>query len=277
MPTLGPILDHVGPFLLVLFRLIGLFIFAPMIGGSLVPVRVRTLLAVVFTLSMYPTLPADQQQPVAIDLFSLAPAAFGEVLIGLGIGLLAALPMYAVQLGGLVGGQQLGLGLAGIYNPALETESDVLGQLLLYVALSVFAAVGGLDLMFACLSRTFSHIPVGGAFAAPQVLGVGAAAGVGLGDVLLGMVSAGFDVALRVSTPVLCIILLETLAAAFLMKTIPQVNIMSLGFAVKVLLGLFVLIVSMGTLSEVIEDDVKATCDRIVEWSAGPPPTQAER
>ncbi len=260
MPALP--LDHIGPFLLVLFRLSGLFIFAPMIGSSLIPFRIRTLIVFMFALCIYPSLPPAQQSPIDLDLFTLAPVAFGEVLIGLGIGLLASLPMYAVQLGGLIGGQQLGLGLAGIYNPAIETESDIIGQMLLYVALSIFAAAGGLELMFIALSQSFNHIPIGDLAAARS-------GATDLGNCLLGLTTSGFDLALRVSTPILCIVLLETLATAFLMKTIPQINIMSLGFASKVLLGIFVLILSMGTLGEIIGDDIRSTCDQIMIWAAG--------
>jgi flagellar biosynthetic protein FliR len=272
LPSLTPLIPHLVPFLLVLFRLGGLFIFAPMIGSPVVPVRVRTLIALIFAVGLYPTLAASPSR-VPLDLFSIGFAAFFEVLIGAGIGLIAALPMYAVQLGGQVGGQQLGLGLAGIYNPAVDTESDVFGQLLLYVALSIFAAMGGLELAFISVAHTFGHIPPGEAWANASVL-VGGGGGHGrlvLGDLMLGLVTSGFDVALRISTPILGIILLETLATAFLMKTIPQLNIMSIGFGTKVILGLFILTVSVGALSEVIGDDVRHTCDAMVRWAAGDP------
>lgn len=282
MPSLAPILPHVEPFLLVLFRLSGLFIFAPMLASPMIPVRVRTLVVLMFTVALYPTLAAgspagDAPAVPEIDLFSLIAAGFFEVLIGAAIGLLASLPMFAAQLGGLVGGQQLGLGLAGIYNPALDTESDVLGQLLVYVALAVFAAAGGLELCFIALARTFEHIPPGGAFLhAGRILGGadggGGGGGVGVTGLLVGMIGSGFEVGLRIAAPVLGIVLLETIAAAFLMKTIPQINIMSIGFAVKVVLGIFILALSMGALTEALGDDVRNACDRIILWASSPGP-----
>lgn len=278
MPSLAPILPHVEPFMLVLFRLGGLFIFAPMLASPIVPVRIRTLLVFMLTLALYPalTLPAAAA-PRELDLFSLALAGFFEILIGAGIGLLASLPMFAVQLGGLVGGQQLGLGLAGIYNPALDTESDVLGQMFVYIALAVFAAAGGIELCFVALAHTFERIPPGAAWLhATAIVGgsdaQGGGAAAGLGDMLLGLISSGFEVALRVSAPVLGIVLVETLASAFIMKTIPQINIMSTGFAIKVVLGLFILVVSLSALGELIGDETRAVCDHIMLWATAAPP-----
>src|SRR5437868_2805959 len=100
MPSLDPLLNHVGPFMLVLFRMSGLLVFAPILASSILPGRLRALLCVAFTLAIYPTLPASQHQPVRMDLFSLAPMALAETLIGVAMGLMASLPMYAVQLGG---------------------------------------------------------------------------------------------------------------------------------------------------------------------------------
>src|SRR5262249_53461138 len=148
------------------------------------------------------TLPATQQSPIELNLFSLAPSIFGETLIGLSIGLLAALPMFAAQLGGLIMSQQAGITLGQVFNPSLDIEADVFGQLLQYVAIFAFVSLGGLDSLFLSLASTFTRVPVAGATAslAPT-------------DLLVGVAGSGFDLALRVSAPVLCIVLIETIAS----------------------------------------------------------------
>ena len=47
------------------------------------------------------------------------------------------------QIGGLLMGQQMGLGFARLYNPSLEDDADVLGQVLFFMALAGFLLVGG--------------------------------------------------------------------------------------------------------------------------------------
>lgn len=291
MTNIEPILEHVSPFLMVLFRLSGLLLFAPALSSPLIPARVRALFVGMFALALYPTIPVSQQVPINLDWMSLGIAILGETLIGLVIGLLAALPMYAVQLGGLVMGQQMGLGLANVYNPALDIEGDVVGQFLLYLALAIFLQIGGLDAAFLAVAKTFANVPIGAILLAPPPP-IPALDSVPLGttvdalspasdsshsafsaisfsalDLLSGVIASGFELALRISAPVLCIILLETIATAFIMKTMPQLNIMSIGFATKVVLALLGLVLAFRAVAHVTHDDVELSMSRMVEWA----------
>lgn len=255
------LLNHAVPFLLVLFRLGGLMIFAPILGSPMIPARARVLVAFMFAVALYPAVAAVHPAiPVRLDLLTLGPLVAAETAIGLTIGLLAALPMYAVQLGGQVIGQQMGMGLASIYNPALDTESDVIGQLLMFVALAVFAGIGGLEMMFLAVAETFTRIPPGGALEGLPVAATG--------ELVMNLVASGFQIALRVSAPVLCIILVETIAMAFLMKTLPQLNLLSVGFALKVILALVVMVWAIGAIGESIGHEVMEACGAFMRWSA---------
>jgi flagellar biosynthetic protein FliR len=260
IPSLAPILDHVGPFLMVLFRLSGVLVFAPIVSSATVPVKIRLFICLCLALAVYPTLPAEQMKPIAIDLFTLTPLLIGEVLIGVAIGLLGAVPLYMVQLAGLVMGQQAGMSLATIFNPAIESESDVFGQFLLYMAMVVFISLGGLETLFLSCARTFQGVPIG------SVLGSGVATISPL-ELLGSMCSSGFELALRVSSPILCIILIETIVSALVMKTMPQLNIMSIGFAVKIVLTLVALTAAAATISQVVGEHVTISLESIARFT----------
>ena len=106
--------------------------YANVLSSSILPLRLRVLLSLALSLALYPTLGRINHAPISLDLFSLAPAVFCETLIGAAMGLMASLPLYAVQLGGLVMGQQAGMSLGQVYNPALDVETDTIGQFLQY-------------------------------------------------------------------------------------------------------------------------------------------------
>ena len=272
MAGLETLYNHAGPFLMVLFRLSGLFVFAPAVSSPILPGRLRVLVCAVFALAIYPTIPVEQQNGAAIrmDWMSLGVGVISETLIGLVIGLVAALPIYAVQLGGLIMGQQMGVGLANVYNPALDIEGDTVGQFLLYLALAMFLSMGGLDLLFLTTAETFRHVPIGAILLQPGVAGADPPHAVFSGaclELIEGVVSGGFELALRVAAPVLCIIMVETVATAFLMKTMPQLNIMSIGFATKVLVAFLGLIVSMRAIGFVMSEDVSQTGGTILQWA----------
>ena len=249
---------HIVPLCLVAFRLSGLFIFAPILASVVIPGKVKGLLVFMLAGLIYPTLPLTSIPAVEFDTFTLAFAVVGEVMIGLIIGLLALMPIIAVQLGAGLMGHEMGFGLAALYNPALETDSDVLGEMLLNIALGIFVCLGGFEMLFKAVGTSFLSIPLAG-FSASMVPK----------DLFVGVMSSGFDLALRVATPVLAIIGIETIASAFITKTMPQLNVMSLGFGIKVILGLIALVAGLSAMSEAMKLHIIEVSDQIMKWTSG--------
>lgn len=253
------IADHAGPFALTTARLSGLLLFGPLLAVATVPVRVRALLLFMLTLSVYPTLDPSQMEPVELDLAALGWAMACEMLIGLSIGAVAAVPIAAMEVAGKLIGQQAGLGLATVFNPAVDTESGLLSQLLLYTAILIFLAIGGLEAMFLAVANTFSAVPLGAATPAHAPL-----------DLYVGVLASGFEMAMRVAIPVLCIIFLETLAMGFIMKTMPQLNILSVGFPIKIIAGLMAMIFTITAVNEVAWEEISAAARALLLWSRSP-------
>lgn len=259
MIDLTPILPHVGPFLIVLSRITGLFIFAPVLGSEVIPGRIKAMMALALAAASYATLSAPLAAHGAIPLpatvLDLAPMMAAELLIGLTIGFLAALPMLATELGGLLVGQQLGLGFARVYNPAMESDADVIGQMLFYLAMFVFIALGGMEIMFSILLNTFINVPPGGFAANGDFLALAA-----------GLLTSAYELAIRVAAPVLCLIFLETFALGFMNKTAPAFNILSLGFPIRIILGTVALIAALGPIHEGVIESVHEALNLAAEF-----------
>lgn len=257
---LTAILHHAPLALLVIFRLAGLMIFAPMLGSTMLPARVKIFLSIVLGLAVYPTVLTQMADhaPLALDLWSLTPLLFAEVLIGAAIGFMAGLPLISVSVGGLMMGQQMGLGFARLFNPAAGVDQNVIGQILFMVAMVGFVMIGGIESMVLAVLHSFEHIP-------PPALG-------GIGDqlemlsVIVGLLAAAFEMAMRVAAPLLALIFLQTLAMGFIAKSLPQVNILSLGFPIRILAGLAIIALGLVVLDEVVMDLVTDSLDVILSW-----------
>lgn len=252
------LLIHVVPFALALLRISGVFVFAPILASTAIPMRARVFLAFTITLAVFPAVPLASRSVVMGDVMTFAAAGLGEVLLGTMIGALALIPVSAVQLAGTLVGQQMGFALGSVFNPALETESDPLGELLLYLALGAFIAAGGLESLFVGVANTFAHVPLGGVGVSDMP-----------GKMIVGMIGGGIELALRVSAPVLGIILIETIATSFLMKTIPQLNIMSIGFATKIILGMSAFVLAAAAIHRAISAHVDQGGGAMLKWSVG--------
>ncbi len=233
-------------------------IYGPIFGSSVIPPRVKIFLALVLGLAVYPLVRPEHGQTLSLDLWTLGPLVAMELMVGLVIGFLATLPLVAVQVGGLVMGQQMGLGFARFYNPAIEDDADVLGQVLFLMVLAGFLMIGGQESMVLAVLHSFEHMP------APAITSF--APDLQLAGLMAGLLSAALELALRVAAPLLCLLFLQTLAMGFIAKTVPQVNILSLGFPLRILAGLSMIGLGLVVIDDVIMEFVGEALRLIFEW-----------
>lgn len=251
------LLDHVPWLMFVAFRIGGLTIYGPVFGSSAIPVRIKVLFSMIVALAIYPVVQAGPYAGdlPALTLWTVAGLVAMELLVGLTIGYLASMPLMAVQTGGLVMGQQMGLGFARFYNPAVDDEADVIGQIFFFMALAGFLMIGGHEMMLLGVMRSFDHLPLG-------AIGVD----LDLLELLIGTLTAALELALRVALPLLSLIFLESVAMGFISKTVPQLNIMSLGFPLRILLGTLIIILSLVVINEVVMEFIDWILIVIFEW-----------
>jgi flagellar biosynthetic protein FliR len=223
------LLPHVPAFMLVFFRMGGIFIFAPMFGSKVLPIRVKVLLALVLAFCVYPVVPP--QLPLVLNVSTLAVAVGSEILIGMVIGYGASLPLVAMQIGGQMMGHQLGLGLAHVISPEFDEQVEVLSQFLFVSALAIFLLLDGHHAMLTALVNSFQSVPLGGYRPDGALIAL-----------ITGLLGATFELGMRVAAPLLCLIFLETVAMGFVARTVPQLNILSLGFPLRIIVGFFLLV-----------------------------------
>lgn len=264
MSDFHAILNHIPAALLVIFRISGLMIYGPVFGSSVIPARIRIFLSFMTGLAVYPLLASRHLTglDIKLDLWTLAPLISMELMIGLIIGFLASLPLLALQAGGLVMGQQMGLGFAQLYNPMIDDEADIIGQLLFFMALAGFLIIGGHEWMLLAVLRSFEHIPLGEFALNLNVL-----------DLLNGLLLASLELALRVAAPLLALVFLETVAMGFLAKTVPQLNILSLGFPLRILVGIGIVALGLEVINDVAMDSIGETFNAIYQWLQDVPTT----
>ena len=254
MPEFEPILAHAVPLMLVVLRLSGLFVLSPVLGSRAIPGRFRALLAVALGAAVYAGLPPAAAAPAA-DVFILLPLAVSELLIGAAMGFIASIPIASLDMAGYLMGHQMGLGLARVYNPEAGGDADVLGQMLMFIGLAAFIAMGGLEAMYLALVSTFERVPAG-TFAVDRLPL----------EAMVGVLSSGFELAVRVAAPVTCIVLLLLIALGFVMKTMPQVNVMSIGFTIKIMGGIAALTASLAAVHHAAHDEIARVGRLVLDW-----------
>jgi len=254
MVNFESMLVHVLPLMLVVSRLTGLFLFTPLLRSSTIPRTFKVVVAFMFAVALYPAIPAIDPM-ASLDTVQLVPLLFAELLIGISIGLIAAMPLYAMQMGGFVMGYQVGLSLAESYNAELDSNGSVIGLLLFYLAVFAFIGMGGIELLFLALAESFHTAPIGMFTAGDVPL-----------EMFVEVVTSGFELAIRVASPVIGAVAMSQVAMGLVMKTMPQVNIMSIGFAIQILTGLILLMLMINVMGTVATQEIDRVMDGLSLW-----------
>ncbi len=256
MEGVEPLVAHAVPWLLVVARIAGLFVFAPMVSSVTVPLRARALLAAAMGLAAAPMVVGSGWVDVRPDFVSLPWLVLSETLIGVSMGVIAIVPLLALDLAGVLMGHQMGLNLARVYNPEADAEVDAIGQMLFFVGFATFVAVGGLESLFLSLLATFERVPLGGF--GVDMLPI---------ETLTGVLGAGLEFSVRVAAPVWGVVGAVLVVMGLLGKFVPQINTMTVGFMLKILIGIGVLALSMHVIGEASVDSMRGMTRDVEVWS----------
>lgn len=213
--------DQLIATLLVGLRIAPTFAFAPPFTLLRTPVSARVLLSLALALWIVLANPAQTyEQPISGA--ALLPALLAELLLGIAMALSLQLAFAAMLTVGRALDIQVGFGLAQVADPTLRSQMPLVGTLFSYAAAAIFFATGGPADLLAIWSHSVDAIPIG-AFAQPNIPN------------LLAYVSTVFALAVGLAGLVMLTLFLIDLTIAFLSRTLPQMNVLVLGFQVKTL------------------------------------------
>jgi flagellar biosynthesis protein FliR len=231
----GTIPDLLSPggaatFALLVARIGGLVLVAPIFSNRGIPVKLRTAIMLLFAAVLIPVARAHALVPATIT-----PATMlSESLIGFGLGLGTAILIGAATSAGDLMSVQIGLAGASVLDPMTNIQVPVLGQFFTaFVTLLLFAS-GGHLVMLDGLGASLDVLPIG---SVPDIsAGLLAIAKMGGQLVSLGVMFAA---------PVIAATMLTNVSLAILTRAAPQLQIITVAFPLQIVVGLFTLAASL--------------------------------
>lgn len=227
-------------FLLVLMRASALLATLPFLGSANIPGLVKAGLALSLAILISPAvkLPAEL---LPRDLPHLAYLGLGEVFIGLILGLSVRLLLTAVQIMGQLAGFQMGFAVANVFDPIGGEQVSVLAQFCYLMAMLVFFAVGGHLSFFAALHDSFKAVPPGHWRLTRDLY-----------DQVMSLVTMMFTLSIKIGAPVIGALIFLQVVMGVLAKTVPQMNILVVGFPLTISVGLVFLSLTLTVLVPVL-------------------------
>lgn len=240
-------------FTLVLTRVSGLTMTAPIYGSKDVPMRVRALLAMALALLIMPS-QWNAAVPYTGATLNYLVLMGGELVVGACLGLGIMFLIYGMELAGEIIGYVGGLMIAEAYDPTLDTSTPIISKLLALISLSIFVCIGGHRLVMAGLLDTFQTIPPGNGIFTRS-----------MADAFVTLATQSFSLGIRAAAPATIALLLATLVLGLISRTVPQLNVLILGFGLNSLLIFGSLALTLGGIAWTFQAQIEPALEIILD------------
>ncbi len=245
-------------YFLLVFARISAFVFAaPFFSMANTPRRFRAGFSVIVSVLLFSVL-TEHSVPAYSTVLGYSILVLKETATGLIIGLGANICMPIVHFAGKVADMEIGLSMVQLFDPITRNNTGFTGSMYQYTVTLIMLITNMHYFFLRAIVETFSLIPIGGAkFSSEKIM-----------TTIIQFMTDFITISFRLCLPVVAAMLLLNAVLGVLAKTAPQINMFSVGIQIKILVGLSILFLTIGTIpsaSEFIFKEMRIMVTAMVE------------
>lgn len=226
-------------FLLILSRWTGMIMLAPVFGARGVPGVVKLGLAASLSVIVYPLISAAKPS-IPIELLPYVAVVIKEVLVGLVIGFVIYMMTAILTGAGQLIDFQMGFTLGSAIDPVYGVQTPMMGNFQMVLATMLLLATNSHHYLIAAMVKSYAYIPIN-----PSTLPSHF-------SFYAQLVAHVFALAIQMALPVFGALLVSDLGVGLLSRTVPQLNIFSIIFPVKIIFGFIILFLAIPFFGEAV-------------------------
>lgn len=218
-------------FLLILVRITAFMFVAPFFSMDGVPNMTKIGLAGIVSIMVVSVL--HPEEAVYSSVIGYGLLVVKELACGILIGFAASICNSIVLFAGNVIDMDIGLSMVSEFDPTLNMQTTVTGQLYYYFMLLLLLVSDMHTYILRAVIDSFTLIPLGGAeFDVNSLL-----------TTFITYFTDMFSIAIRIMLPVMACMLITNCVLGIIAKVAPQMNMFSVGVQIKILVGFAVMFV----------------------------------
>lgn len=223
--------ENVVSFILLFFRLAALFLTVPIFSHQNIPMNIKATLAFFFSVVFYSSMP-ELQIPITVP--SVVLAILSEFMLGLVVGVVLLLAYHVITFAGGQISFMMGFSMASAIDPQTGVSMPIISQFLSLVALMILLALDLHHWILLYADSSLREIPLGGFLMSEDLF-----------NYIIHATSRMFLVGLMIAFPIIALSWLADVIFGMLMKTMPQFNLLVIGFPIKIMVAFGVLIATL--------------------------------
>ena len=217
--------EQLQGFFWILVRVSTLFFLLPIFGARNIPALWKAGLSFVIAIVLTPVVPIPVNLPVSTP--EIIIGILSEVLMGSIMAITVRLFFAASEMGGQFMSFQMGFSMARAVDPQTGTSSTVLTQFIYIFTILLFFSMNGHHMFIRIMASSFYSVPPNSISFHPTI-----------GTELIKAGSSMFVLGVKIAAPVMVALFLSNLCLGIIARTVPQVNILMVGFPINLCIGL---------------------------------------
>lgn len=217
-----PFLEAFG---LYLVRTSALILAAPLLGTGTGFSSYKIALILGVTVALF--LSNGEALPREVGSIEFAMLCLHEVLIGLFLAFVLQSVLMVVRVAGELIGTEMAFNMASIVDPGTGVQTPLVTQVYEIMFFLGLLAVNGHHWLLRALGSSFDRAPIGEVAISGGVL-----------DMTLNLFSKMFTAGIVLAAPILVLLLMVSVLIGLLARVIPQINVLEVGFNIRVAVGL---------------------------------------
>lgn len=233
-------ITDINLFALVFCRIGGMILFNPLLNRKNIPSRIKAGLVLLLTIVIMPTLSS-----AGIEGLSSTALFFGmikELFAGFCFGFLFQIYYYLLFAASDILDVGFGLSMAKVFDPGTQIQTSMTGSLFEFIFVAYFFITDCHLIFIKLIYSTFNVVGVGGF-----------TFGADVGQFICTQFVSAFGLIMHLAIPFLAASVVIEITMGLLMKLIPQIDVFTVQFQLKILVGFALMFLFAVPLSDFIQ------------------------
>jgi len=179
---------------------------------------------------------------LTIDSLSFILLIFKELLLGYFLGYVVQLYLYMLLFVGDLLDYQFGLSMAKVFDPQTFVQVSIIGNLFQLLFIVLFFVSNSHLMFIQMITSSFNYIALESWFSLSSVI-----------PFILDLFISVFMLVIKLALPMIVAAFTLEISMGILMKLIPQIHVFVINIQVKVMLGIFLLLVLIQPITHVLD------------------------
>ncbi len=230
---LDTLLKEFDTFLLVLVRMTGLFVIAPIFGRRNIPVMLKIGFSFFLSVILVNTIELHHLD-YSSNVMEYFLLVIKEFIVGITIGYVSYIIFSSIYIAGQLIDMQIGFGMVNVIDPISNIQVPITSNLYFILSMLFFLSFNGHHLLIRALFSSYQSIPLGGAEFNTSLM-----------NHIIGIFGEIFIIGFQIAAPVITAIFITDIILGVVTRTIPQLNVFVVGMPLKILVGLLIIFLTM--------------------------------